>query len=451
MTKESTSETAIRATAPRQDERHGKNSTFRVLREVPAFRLLVSGQIVSQLGDALNELALMWLVLELTGSALKMGLVMIAFMVPMILFSLPAGAMVDRWDRRRVMIASDLVRVAIVGSIPFMAALGLLRFESLLVVSFLMAAVSVFFGPAKTAYLQLIIPRDLLLPANGLSQMGWQAAYLVGPALGGMAVAWMGAANVIILDAVSFLVSAALITAIRIPGRAPNSEAGHERGRMWSDITQGLRFLFQQKAFFYMMIFAWVVNFTAAPMSVLTPLFVKDILRQGPSAFGFLNAAMSAGMLLGGLGVGGLRAWKRTTLIFGGIVGMGAGFAAFAAAGVLWQAMAAFVVIGVMNAITNVTFGTLMQEIVPNEKMGRVNSAVNAGFMAASPLSLAMSGFLADNVPLRLLYLGMAVIFLASGFAGLRIREFRSFNVADGASLRAEPEAAQAIRTPKRA
>lgn len=365
---------------------------------------------------------------------------MIAYMVPVILLSLPAGAMVDRWNRRRVMIASDIIRALIIGTVPVMAAFGWLRFEHLLAVSFLMSCVSSFFGPAKTAYIQLIVPRELLLGANGLSQMGWQAAYLIGPALGGMAIGWMGAANVIILDAVSFLLSAAAISSIR--DRKPGlrhihaATAGQERSSprrrpvagMWSHISQGLKFIFQLKAFLYMMVFAWVVNFTAAPMSVLTPLFIKDALHLGPAAFGFVNAAMSAGMIVGGLGVGSLRSWKRTSLIFGGIIGMSVGFAAFAASQTLWLAMGAYALFGIMNAITNVTFGTLIQEIVPNEKMGRVSAAVNAGFMAASPLSLAMSGFLADNIPLRLLYMGMGAIFLASGVVGLRVREFKQFN-----------------------
>lgn len=426
--------------------RRGQNSSLQVLREVPAFRLLLSGQLVSQLGDALNELALMWLVLELTGSAVKMGAVMIAYLIPEILFSLPAGAMVDRLDRRRVLIAADLVRAVVIGMVPAMAAFGWLRFEGLLAVSFLMSLVSTFFGPAKTAYIQVIVPRDLLLGANGLSQISWQAASLLGPAVGGMAVAWMGAANVILLDAISFLVSAIMIAAIRVPGRAHEGEGetSREEGRdepetrrtggMWADVIDGLKFVVGQKALFYLIVIAWVVNFAAAPLVVLTPLFVKEVLHQGPAAFGFVNAAFSAGMLAGGFVIGSLRSWRRTILIFGGLFASGIGFAGVGLSQALWQTMAAFAFAGVANTIQNATFGTWLQEMVPNDKMGRVWAAVSAGVSAASPLSLAMSGLLADNLSLRFIYLGMAAVFVASGAIGLRARVFKAFNAPAPAS-----------------
>jgi len=431
-----------------------------VLKQRPNFRVFLLGQVVSQLGSALHRIALMWLVLELTGSALKMGSVMIVYVLPELALGMIAGTLVDRMDRRKVMIAADLFRGSIVLALPVLAALQLLSFYTILVLSFLLALASTFYQPAKTAALPRVVAKEELLQANSLTQTAWQVTNVVGPALGGLLIGIVGSVNVFLFDALSYAVSALALSRIvlELEGRSGESaiEAGGSGGlegaraqsvtsggedspagtrsvkklfgEIMADLKEGLIYVYNQKAILYVIGIAVVLNFVGAPVGILTPIFAEKVLGVGATGFGLINSAGSVGMLLGALLVGYLSGVRSSVLMMSSIMVGGVFMGLFGLTQALWQAMIVFALFGVSNSFTNVTFFTSLQQMVPDDKMGRVSSVVMTGVMIAQPLAMAVTGFLADSVALHWLYAAAGIVMVVMGGAALGISELAAFD-----------------------
>jgi len=431
-----------------------KNPIADVLSRYPSFRYLFVGQAVSQLGSALHRIALMWLVLELTGSGLKMGSIMMVYVVPWIVFGIAAGTFVDRWDRRRVMIWADILRGVIVLSVPILAVMGYLTYPFLLVVSFVLSTISTFYQPAKTALLPQVIYRRDLMPANSASQAVFQLTNVAGPILGGVLVGFLGSSNVFILDGVSYFFSALMILGVRLRPRTEEestAEGIHEKAgavapegeeradsvggtlltawqQLVESVGEGWAYVKTEPALLYTMGLSCILNFVFAPMSILMPILARDVLNSGAQGYGIISAGWSAGMLGGAVLIGSLRKLRPTTAInwFLPLQGIFVGVAGLI--GSLWGATGAFALAGLFNAMVNVLFFTVFQQMVPDDKLGRVNALMGTVSMGAQPLSFALSGWIADLAPVPMLLAGMAVVFTALSFVTRRIKEFERFD-----------------------
>ncbi len=168
------------------------------------FLKLWLGQLVSRIGDGIHEIALAWLVLELTGSALSMGAILAVSIIPNLLFGLPAGVIVDRFNRKRIMLLSDLSRTIIVLVIPVAYTLGFLRIWMIFLAAFLTSSAEAFAGPARLSSIPNLVEEENLDPANSLIQITRSVSSLFGLSLGGAVVATIGPANSFFLDSASF-------------------------------------------------------------------------------------------------------------------------------------------------------------------------------------------------------------------------------------------------------
>jgi len=212
------------------------------------FLLLWSGQAVSSLGDQVSGLALPLLVLALTGSSAQAGLVLAASLLPYLALSLPAGVLVDRWDRKRVMIRCDVARVVALGSVPLAYHIGRLTTAQLYAVALVEGAAAVFFSLAETAALPRVVSRARLTEAAALNATADGAATVVGPGLAGLIIGLArgtvaGAALAYLVDSLSFLVSAVSLGAIRVPFQ---KERASRTGRsLRAELAEGLRYLWE--------------------------------------------------------------------------------------------------------------------------------------------------------------------------------------------------------------
>lgn len=403
------------------------NAGYRRVLTNPSFSLLLSGQTISWLGDGVYFIALLWLVQDLTGSKALMGLVAACRTVPS-LFGLVAGALIDRHDRRRMMIAADLVRGALVLTVPVLWATHALRPWHLPAIAFLLGLASIFFVPARRALLPSIVDPDDLVSANSLLTLSMQITSVAGFAAGGVLIGIWGMMPLFVFDAVSFGVSALAILMMparrsvhagAAPDRTTAEPATGVRPKLTDEIIAGLRYIRGNGVLTKILPLALGMNFVIAPIFVLMPSWVHDILHAGAATYGFLQTAEVIGAVIGTIAVVPLtRRVKRPLLVFGVLTLQG--FTLFALAlGRSWaSAFAALAAFGLMDAIVNVILQAYLQEIVPGPLMGRVFGAIEAITQILSPTGQALGGVIGEFVALPVIYLSVAGLRLVGALSG---------------------------------
>jgi MFS family permease len=368
------------------------------------FRLLLFGQTTSQLGTQVSGVAVPLLaVLTLGASPLQLGLVTAASTLAFAVIGLPAGAWVDRWRRRPILVASDLSRTVLLLSIPVAALLGVLTLTQLIVVSLLAGVARVFFDVGYQSYLPAVTGNDRLLSANSAMETLRAGGQVVGPGIGGWLVALIGAANVVLVQAVTFAVSAASLLAIRAAEPPPPVPAG--RPPLRAQIAEGLRLVGRNPQLRATAITSAAGNLAFAIASAVGVVFMVRTLHLSPPGVGIVMALGSVTVMAGAAltprlarTVGSARIiW--VSLAVSGPVGLLTPLArpgwpvalllAGTAAGELGQ---------IVYAITNVT---LRQRLCPAQLLGRVNATMRFLIMGMFPLGALFGGVLGEFVGVR--------------------------------------------------
>lgn len=407
-----------------------------LLRRRPDLARLWLGEVVSQAGDALFQIALLWLVLDLTGSPALTGLVAMAGYLPVLLLGLLAGALVDRLDRRRVLLACDLARAGLVLLIPLLAGLDLLNTPLLGILTFLMAVFTAHFNPARDAFIPQLVAPEELRGANTLIQSGWQLAMLAGPALAGLLIPLTGELHLFTADGLSFLASFALIWRMSPPPAAtPAATAGglgpaafrRELGLALRSMREGLALAGRDRRIRALLWVTAVDNlFIMGPAIVGTPLFVRRVLGGDAGDYAFLLTAFAAGMLAGSLLLHLLgRRVRDSRLLLWGIVLDGITFLPLlwvrSFAGAWWTLAVHSLVIPLII----IPRPTLVQRLVPPDFHGRIFSMISVAVTGFSALSVALTGLAAEWVPVPLIFGSIALLATLCGLAGWCVREFR--------------------------
>lgn len=379
------------------------------------FALLWSGQSISLVGDGVYTVALALETLRIDNHPLALSLVLAARLLPTVLLLVAGGVIVDRIPRRLAMLASDSTRGVAVAVVAVLVALGTLQIWELVVISAVFGAADALFYPAATAVTPEILPADLLLQGSALNHTSQTVAQtLIGPALGGLVVATLGYQWGFAIDAASFAVSAGCV--IAMSSRPRPERSGHSP---LADAREGLRYVRSQRWLWVSLLGAGLANFAAfSPLSVLLPLLVRNVLREGPLALGLVLAA-------GGLG-GGVTAILvarfgaprlRITLTWAGWAISAAAIVGLSFAPNVWFAGAfAFVITGTLM-YGNVLWYPIMQEIVPPELLGRASSVDWLVSLSLSPLGILVSGALAGVIGTRVtMLIGGCIAVALCGF-----------------------------------
>lgn len=365
------------------------------------FGLLFAGQTISQIGDSLNKVALLWFVYELTGSALKMTVIGLLQTLPPLLFGPLIGVYLDRFRKKPVMITVDLLRTAMILLIPLLYVAGMLTLDRLYLLVFANAIVSTIFGPALASAVPLITPKDRLVAANALMQSTANIGLLVGPAVSGLGIALIGAQNVLYADAATFFVSALCLMPIRMREtlRHDVTSRGWTEGVV-SDLLAGFRFVFvEQKTVLLLMVTATLYSIGVSAFVFLLPVFAKDVLAVGPVQLGWLWSALGVGMLVASLGLASIAQGdlpRRLHLIS---IALAVGGLAVGTLGFLEAPLAAGAVIAVIGGSTAMFMPlvwTMLQELTPAPLLGRVFTSFATGGMASSMAGMAGFGWATD-------------------------------------------------------
>lgn len=374
------------------------------------FRLLWAGMTVSLLGDGLYVVAIAWQVYELSNAPTALSVVGFAWTLPLLVFVLLGGVVSDRVERRRVMIAADLVRAAAIGTLGALSVAGVLELWHVVALVAVYGAGEAFFGPAFSALVPQLVPPEKLVQANSLDQLmrplGFQ---LVGPAVGGLAIAGLGPGGAFLLDAGSFLVSAAFLARLA-PRPLARGEAGLSSLRR--DLAEGYRFV-RGRAWIWMTLVAAAVALFAywGPVEVLVPFVVKNELGGGADDLGFVFAAGGVGAILGALALSqrGMP-HRHMTFLYLMWAASAAAIVGYGVVNELWQAMLVSLVSAACGTSALVVWMTLVHRLVPSEILGRVQSFDWLVSTALVPVSFAVTGPVAEAAGARETLVGAGAV-----------------------------------------
>jgi len=382
-------------------------SLFRSLKH-RSFALLWLGQTLSRVGDFVYEIALAWWVLEKTGSAETMGLVLVFSITPSILFLLIGGVAVDRFPRITLMLFSDIGRgitALIVAALTFS---GQLQVWHVFAASLFFGFVMAFFQPAYAAIVPQMVPQDDLPSANALTSISANLGRVAGPALGAAVVGWFGSSTAFAMNGVSFFISAILLVPLMFMGipRPSRSEESH----VLQDLREGLSAVIAKPWLWISILIFSLVNVTLiGPFSVAMPFLVSDFMKADVNRLGLLYSIFPIGFVIGGLWLGRYQKLPRRGVLMYVTLALGAimlGLFGFHMP--LWILIVAALVNGIALQFGALAWTHLLQEKIPNEQLGRVSSIDTMGSMSLMPVGMALAGWATAAF-------GPALIFIVGG------------------------------------
>jgi MFS family permease len=355
------------------------------------------GQTVSNLGSSFTLFALPLLVFKLTGSPLNLGVTTAAEFVPYLLFGLVIGAWVDRVDRKRLMIATDLARAAVIAVIPLLAAVGQLSVGWVYVVAFCGSTLNIAFDAAEFAAIPSLVPSgDDLVTANGRVQASYSAAQVAGPLLAGLLITVAPVQQVLLVDAATFLVSAGMLGLIATRFNAPRDTEGRRAIRR--EVVEGLRYVLGHPVLRNISAMMALINLVAATVFTQLVVFAKRQLDASDSRVALLYAAGSAGVVLLSLAAGPVRRRLSFSLAALGALALdGLLTVVLATTRWYWVALVLWAAISGLGIFFNINTVSLRQQIVPNHLLGRVISIAGVLAWSAIPVGALVGGWAVER------------------------------------------------------
>jgi Transmembrane secretion effector len=363
------------------------------------FAFLTAGSFVSQLGDGFFFVALAWQVYDISNVPTAMSVVGLAWTLPLVVFVLVGGVFSDRYDRRWLMIGADLIRAAAIGALGILSIAGVLEIWHILLLIAVVGIGDAFFNPASMAIVPDLVAEPLLPQANALGSLVRPlTGRLVGPAIGGFTVAFVGSGAAFLVDAASFLVSAVFVAGIRYRPRAHAVEHGVRQAL--SEIGEGLAYV-RSKPWIWATLISSMLSLLVfvGPEEVLLPFLVRNRLELGADALGLIFAVGGLGAIVMAVLIGqtGLPRRTITWMFVSWTVGvlMIAGFGLMTE---LWHALLLSAVSAALFEFGAVIWYTLLQQLVPRDLLGRVSSLDWLVSIGLVPLSFALTGPIAGII-----------------------------------------------------
>lgn len=398
------------------------------------FFTLWTGQAFSLLGSQLVQFALIWYLTEQTGSATTLALASLAGLLPQVFLSPLIGTLVDRWNRRLILIAADAAVAVATLTLAALFALNVVEIWHIYLLLLIRAVGGGFHQSAFGASVVLLVPKENLARVQGMNQSLHGGLNILSAPLGAVLLAWLPMPGLLAID----VVTAALAIAPLLIFSLPQPERGPETGRrqsVWADMRDGARYVLGWPALVVILGMVMVINFMLTPSEALIPLLVTRHFQGDALQLGWFTAVHSSGVIAGGFVLslwGGFR--RRIVTAQCGLMGLGLGVAltGLAPASALWLALGATFLTGLMVPITNGSYGAVLQASIAPEMQGRVFALILSAATAISPLSLMLAGPLADAVGVRP-WLGVGgAVCMAMGLAGFFIPTVMNFGTRSG-------------------
>ncbi|AJS59254.1 MFS transporter [Paenibacillus sp. IHBB 10380] len=389
-----------------------KKTGLRELKVNKPFMYLLTAKIISRFGDSIDSIAYSWMVYLLTGSKVLMGSLFAINFVPGIVFSLFTGVLVDRWNQRMIVMIADASRGSIVIITGLLYWQGLLQPWHLFLFTFINSTFECFATPAEMSLVPRILPKQLLLSGNSISSTSARIAELAGLAAAGALIGLIGVSGALIIDGLTFLISALLIAFITVPSDSPShSSTSSTQPSYFQEFKVGLTFIASHKLLIIIMCVATFVNLCLTPFNVLNTVYVKELLNEGPIGLSILGISLIIGMIVSGLwlSIKG-PSFKKSKLIVSGFIILGINYALlFIPVALpiypLYSAAIFSFGMGIAVPLVSTPTATYLLEVTPKEMLGRVGSLFNMVCTCAIPLGSVLAGFVAEFIPVHTIYL----------------------------------------------
>ncbi|HZR42980.1 MAG TPA: MFS transporter [Ktedonobacteraceae bacterium] len=379
-----------------------------------------SGQTISNLGSSVTLFALPLLVYQLTGSAVSLGIATAINVLPYLLFGLLLGAWMDRVNRKRMMILTDIARALVIASIPVMASAGMLTVWWIYAVQFVHSTLKICFESGQFAAIPNLVNQDDLVTANGRIQASYSGASILGPLLAGLFIAIMPVPRFLYFDAFSFLLSAGSLALIRTSFNASKGEK-KSATTIGQDVIEGLRYVLSHPVLRNISLMMALMNFVTVPVGSQLVLFAKERLQASNSQVGFLYSVASIGVVVLSLMAGPLRKrWPFSKVALSALMVMGLLTIALAFTRWYWLAAMIWAIDAGAGTLFNINTGSLRQAIVPNHMLGRVMSIASVLATMAVPLGALLGGFAigwTGNIVLVYVLIGVLMVFIPLAFS----------------------------------
>jgi MFS family permease len=360
------------------------------------YRLYFSGQSISLIGTWMQRIAMPWLVYQMTGSALLLGVVGFAGQIPTFILGPFAGVLTDRWDRYRVLVISQILLMIQASVLAFLCLAGLIEVWHIVVLSISMGCINAFDIPSRQSFIvDMVDKKEDLGNAIALNSMMFNAARIIGPSVAGIILASAGEGICFLINALSyiFVISSLLLMKTKKGGRRD------DRSEMKKELLEGLRYTFGFKPIKHLIILLAIVSLTGMSYSVLMPVFAKEILSGDSHTFGFLMGAAGIGALMGAV----YLASRETVLKLGRMVPMaailfGSGLISLSLTRYYPLSMILMVFVGAGIMLLSAACNTILQTITDENMRGRVMSFYGMAVMGTAPFGSLIAGAMAKVI-----------------------------------------------------
>jgi len=371
------------------------------------YRLLWTGNLISQTGDWMDQIALNWLVYQLTGSAFYLGVLNLCRLAPVLVFTLVGGVIADRVERRWLLFTTQVIAMVLAFVLAVLVSFGHVEFWMVVLIGVARGVALAFNFPARQSLISDLVPRELLTNAIALNQATMNLTRIIGPTIGGILIVTVGVAGAFYVNGISFVAVLWGLMLMRFPPRQVRAKKG-----MIEDLMGGLRYIQGQPDLRMLVVIALVPMILGMPYMTMMTVFASDVLEVGGSGLGLLTACSGAGAVCGALFIASRRSKTgRRRLMFVGLLGFGAALVVFASSPWLWLSAGSLLAVGFSQQVYNAQNNALIQEDVDPEFRGRVLSTLflNRGLI---PLGTVVAGFGTDLFGARVTLATMAVALL---------------------------------------
>ncbi|TMA57914.1 MAG: MFS transporter [Deltaproteobacteria bacterium] len=336
------------------------------------FRLLFFGTSLSQMGDFIQAMAQSWLVWTLTGSPFLLGVVGFCQALPRLLLGAVGGAIVDRVERRRLLLSTQISAMAQAFIFWALVYFETIQFWHVIVLVLFLGTVNTVNQTARHSLINNLVPREDLMNAIALNSSMANLAKIIGPSIGGVLIGMIGVAGCLFVNAVSFLTIIATLVVMEIPTLRVKTK---DEAPFWQEVTDGYQFLRGQRRLFSIILLTYGVALVGTPYTRFLPVFATDVLHAGPSTFGLLLAAPGIGAVISGVGIASLtRLRRRTHFVAMSVYAFSLFLILFSFSRSLPLSMLFLMLVGASNIAIRAVANTVVQTETPPELLGRILS-----------------------------------------------------------------------------
>ena len=393
---------------------------FELLKKSPDFRTFFFGQAVSQIGDRIHSLALIWIVYNRSNSTAAVGGIMIATTLPAVLISPFAGTVSDRLNKKTVMIFADILRGFIVIFLSLAAFKGFLNYPILIIATVIMSLAAAFFNPSALSIIPDLVSKEDLTKANAMNQLSGSASAVLGPLFGSLLIASIGVPTAFLFNGISFFASMFFILKIKFKSIISIKQ------NMLKDMKEGFKIILKNRFIMQLMLPIIIVNFFFSAVSIIIPAVADGIFSKGSTGIGIMMSAFGGGMLVGTLILSNLKKTPQVSkFLTANFVLMGLSFLFM---GIIMKfnfSLACLFVTGLTLNIINVILIVIFQQMLDSSIRGKVMALITATALSLQPVSYGITGMLLDVISPSKILIVCGIIISVCGFYIFTVKKLK--------------------------